>query len=330
MRTVIRAVVVLALLAAAAAAAGIWYLHRPLRFDPSPLEVTLRPGTSLKAAAREFERAGLPDAWLLPWVGRYRGTDRALKAGTYQVASGATLFEVLDLLASGKVALQSLTVVEGTTFGQLRQLLGEHPDVQKTLADVPDTEALRRIGASEAHPEGLFFPDTYRFAPGSTDVQILRLAYQTMRERLAAAWASRSANVPYASPYEALIMASIVEKETGRAADRPAIASVFVNRLRIGMRLQTDPTVIYGIGERFDGNLRRRDLDTDTPYNTYTRAGLPPSPIALPGQASIDAALKPASTPYLYFVARGDGTSEFSTNLADHNRAVNRYQRGGR
>jgi UPF0755 protein len=189
---------------------------------------------------------------------------------------------------------------------------------------------MQKIGASEPQPEGMFFPDTYFFASGSTDTALLARAYRTMQERLAAAWAARAPGLPLASPYEALTLASIVEKETGRAADRPLIAAVFINRLQQGMRLQTDPAVIYGLGERFDGNLRKRDLDADQPFNMYTRDGLPPTPIALPSQASLDAVLHPPSTPYLYFVARGDGSSEFSSSLEDHNRAVAKYQKGGR
>jgi UPF0755 protein len=189
---------------------------------------------------------------------------------------------------------------------------------------------LKAVGASESHPEGIFAPETYLFDPGTSDLEILRQAYKAQAKTLQQAWAERAPDLPYKTPYEALIMASIVEKETGVAAERPLIAGVFVNRLRAGMLLQTDPTVIYGLGERFDGNLRKRDLLADGPYNSYTRAGLPPTPIALPGKASIQAALKPATTDALYFVARGDGTSHFSSNLAEHNRAVDKYQRGAK
>ena len=209
----------------------------------------------------------------------------------------------------------------------MRQALESHPDLEADIAGLSDTEILSRIGAREKHPEGLFFPDTYLFDKRSGALAVLKRAHGAMQARLERAWAARDPASPLASPYEALILASIVEKETGRPADRPLIASVFVNRLKRGMRLQTDPTVIYGIGERFDGNLRKRDLETDTPYNTYTRDGLPPTPIALPSQASLDAVVEPPASPYLYFVARGDGSSEFSTNLADHNRAVAKYQK---
>ncbi|MBX9694986.1 MAG: endolytic transglycosylase MltG, partial [Cyanobacteria bacterium] len=224
-----------------------------------------------------------------------------------------------------------IVFVEGKTFRQIRSLLDSHPDVRHDSAGLSDGDILVRIGASEPHPEGLFFPDTYLFAKQSSDLDILRRAYRAMQARLAAEWNSRDPSVPYAGPYEALIMASIVEKETGQPADRLKVAAVFVNRLKKGMLLQTDPTVIYGMGERFDGNIRKYDLTTDTPYNTYTRTGLPPTPIALPGQASIQAALHPPASDLYYFVARGDGSSEFSRNLDEHNRAVAKYQkrRGG-
>jgi UPF0755 protein len=202
--------------------------------------------------------------------------------------------------------------------------------VRDTVLGLDGAALMQKIGAEATAPEGWFFPDTYFFAAGSTDAALLARAHRLMRARLDAAWAARAPGLPLAGPYEALILASIVEKETGRAADRPLIASVFINRLKLGMRLQTDPTVIYGVGPKFDGNLRRRDLDTDTPYNTYTRAGLPPTPIALPSQGSLDAVVNPPRSDYLYFVARGDGSSQFSTNLADHNRAVAKFQKGGR
>jgi UPF0755 protein len=271
----------------------------------------------------------VPLDWPLVWLARATGRDKAIQAGNYEFSSGLTTAELLAKLTQGDVAQDSMTIVEGWNVAQLRAALQQNPKITQTLADVPDAELLKRIGAGEAHSEGLFFPDTYYFAVGSSDSALLKRAYRTMQDRLAAAWAQRATDLPYASPYEALIMASIVEKETGRAGDRPLVASVFVNRLKQGMRLQTDPTVIYGVGDKFEGDLRRRDLAADTSYNTYTRDGLPPTPIALPGQASLLAALHPAQSNYLYFVARGDGASVFSTNLADHNRAVAKYQRGG-
>ncbi len=220
--------------------------------------------------------------------------------------------------------------IEGWNFRDLQNALAAQPLLRQDSRDMSARELLQTIGAEEPHPEGIFFPDTYFFAPHVSDLEVLRRAYRLQREKLMAAWDSRAPGLPYQTPYEALIMASIVEKETGAAFERPMIAAVFVNRMRIGMRLQTDPTVIYGIGERFDGNLRRVDLQRDTPYNTYTRAGLPPTPIAMPSEAAIRAALNPEPTDVLYFVSRGDGTHVFSRNLNDHNRAVNRYQRGQR
>ncbi|CAG0964884.1 partial Endolytic murein transglycosylase, partial [Rhodocyclaceae bacterium] len=215
---------------------------------------------------------------------------------------------------------------EGRTFRQMRAILDAHPDLKHDTTSLTDQEILAKLGATEPHPEGLFFPDTYLFAKQSSDLDVLRRAYRAMQSRLASEWEGRSPSLPYRTPYEALIMASIVEKETGTGTDRPKVASVFVNRLRRGMLLQSDPTVIYGMGERFDGNIRKQDLTTDTAYNTYTRSGLPPTPIAMPGLASLQAALHPPATDLLYFVARGDGSSEFSRNLEDHNRAVARYQ----
>ena len=315
----------------AAAAASWWVQWQPLPLPQQPYAFTVRTGASLRSVARELAGAGvLPADWTLVALARIKGVDRTIKAGNYEIGAGTTLAGLLAKLTQGDATQSAFVIVEGWSFRELKQALRANPDIVKTVVDLPDAELLRRIGASESPPEGLFFPDTYFFAAGATDASLLSRSYRTMQERLAAAWASRAPDVPLASPYEALILASIVEKETGLAADRPLIASVFVNRLRQGMRLQTDPSVIYGLGARFDGNLTRRDLDTDQAFNTYTREGLPPTPIALPGQASLDAVLHPPSTAYLYFVSRGDGSSEFSTSVADHDRAVAKYQRGGR
>jgi UPF0755 protein len=237
--------------------------------------------------------------------------------------------QLLAMLTEGDVTQHAITIVEGTTFAQLKRTLRDNPRLAHRVDDLSDAELLARIGATEPVPEGLFFPDTYYFAAGSSDLAVLKRAYRALHERLDAAWSRRAPNLPLATPYEALILASLVEKETGQAKDRPLVASVFVNRLARGMRLQTDPAVIYGLGERFDGNLRKRDLEADSPYNTYVRDGLPPTPIALPSQASLDAVVDPPATPYLYFVARGDGSSQFSATLPEHNRAVAKYQKGG-
>ena len=222
----------------------------------------------------------------------------------------------------------ALTFVEGITFAEMRAQLESATELQITLKGLSNTDVLKKIGASESNPEGLFFPDTYRFSAGTTDLELLKKSYRMMQQKLAQAWEQRDPGLPYKVPYEALIMASIIEKETGRADERPLIGSVFTNRLKIPMRLQTDPTVIYGMGQRFDGNIRRRDLTTDTPYNTYTRDGLPPTPIAMPGWGALLAAVKPAQSDKLYFVAKGDGSHYFSRSLDEHNRAVAKYQLG--
>jgi len=322
----------LGLIAAGSCVALAWYWYRtPLSLPHAPFDFEVRAGATLSGVARQLADAGvLPHPLALVALGRIEKVDRSIKAGSYELDAGITLPRLLAKLTQGDVTQTSITVPEGMSFADFKRVLRDNPQVQKTVLDLPDADLLARLGAAESHPEGLFFPDTYYFAAGSSDLTILRRAHAALESRLAAAWSRRAPGLPLASPYEALILASIVEKETGRPADRPLVASVFVNRLRRSMRLQTDPTVIYGLGERFDGNLHKRDLETDTTYNTYTRDGLPPTPIALPSQASLDAATQPPATEYLYFVSRGDGTSEFSTSLADHNRAVARYQKGAR
>ncbi len=329
LRFIVRLGAALVVAAAGLAAAAWWWVGQPLPLPVSPYAFDVRSGATLRSVARELAAAGvLPGELPLVTLARLRGVDRAIKAGNYEIATGVTLAQLLDRLTQGDATQKALTVVEGATFADLARALAAEPGVVKTVLGLPQAELMRRIGADGASAEGWFFPETYFFVAGSTDAALLARAHRLMRARLDAAWSARAADLPLKYAYEALILASIVEKETGRAADRPLIASVFINRLRLGMRLQTDPTVIYGLGERFDGNLRKRDLEADTPHNTYTRDGLPPTPIALPGQASLDAVTRPPKTPYLYFVARGDGSSEFSTSLADHNRAVAKYQRG--
>jgi UPF0755 protein len=307
----------------------------PLQLNPrGVVDFEIRAGLGLKGAAQVMAKAGVGIApWQFALLGRLTGRDRRIQAGSYEVGPGVTAWQLLEKLTAGDVTQRSLVIVEGRTFREMRAAIDANADLKHETTGLPDAEILRLIGAEEKHPEGLFFPDTYLFSRNSDDLAIYRRAYDTMRRRLAAAWEKRDPSVPYRNIGEALIMASIVEKETGLEADRGKVASVFVNRLKRGMLLQTDPTVIYGMGEKFDGNLRRKDLETDTPWNTYTRAGLPPTPIALPGMASIEAALNPPSTDYLYFVAKGragKGESVFSTNLEAHNRAVNQYQRGGK
>jgi len=329
---VLRRLFVLLALAAVAAACGYWWIAvRPLPLPQDPYSFTVRTGSTLRSVAHELTTAGvLPAHWTLVGLARLRRVDRTIKAGNYEIGYGTTLAGLLAKFTQGDVTQTSFTIVEGWTVRDLREALRAEDAIVKRVSDLPDADLMTKIGTSEKQPEGWFFPDTYFFAAGATDASILVRAHRLMRERLAAAWETRAAGLPLSSSYEALILASLVEKETGRAADRPLVASVFVNRLRQGMKLQSDPSVIYGMGEKFEGNITRRDLDRDQAFNTYTRDGLPPTPIALPSQASLDAVLHPPATPYLYFVARGDGSSEFSTNLAEHNRAVAKYQRGVR
>jgi len=318
------------LLLIAAVAAYEWIVAAPLSLPQPAYAFTVKSGASLRSVARDLAASGvIPADWILVGWARIKGRDRTIKAGNYELVAGTTLAGLLDKLTQGDVTQTGFTIVEGWSFRDLRSALKKHPGIAPAVADLPDAELMQKIGATESEPEGMFFPDTYYFVNGATDASILVRAYRVMQQRLAASWSVRDSELPLSSPYEALTLASIVEKETGRPADRPLVAAVFINRLRQGMRLQTDPTVIYGLGEQFNGNLKRRDLDADHAFNTYTRDGLPPTPIALPGQASIDAVLHPPPTPFLYFVARGDGSSEFSTNLADHNRAVAKYQRNG-
>jgi UPF0755 protein len=321
----------LAFLLLIAGAAYGWAAWRPLPLPEPTYAFTVKPGATLRSVARDLAAAGIiPADWVLVGVARAARVDRAIKAGNYEIATGTTLTSLLAKLTQGDMTQSAFTIVEGWNMRDLRTALKNNPAIRTTAVELPDAELMQKIGAVESMPEGWFFPETYFFAGETTDAALLTRANRLMQERLATAWAARAPDLPLSSPYEALILASIVEKETGRAADRPLVAAVFINRLRQGMRLQTDPTVIYGLGERFDGSLRRRDLDTDQPFNTYTRDGLPPTPIALPSQASLDAVLHPPSTPFLYFVARGDGSSEFSENIADHNRAVAKYQKRGR
>lgn len=331
LRFVLSVLLLVSIAAGGAAAYAWWWLRQPLPIPSDGYTFDVRPGETLKAVARELETAGvLRDQRALVALARWHGVDRSIKAGNYEVPAGSTLPQLLARLTEGDVTQVGITIVEGTTFDDLKRALLQDPRVAKTVLQLSDPELMAKLGANDKVAEGWFFPDTYYFSVGIADVALLRRAHELMRKHLQAAWEKRAADLPLASAYDALILASIVEKETGRPADRPLVASVFVNRLRLGMRLQTDPTVIYGIRDRFDGNLRKIDLETDTPYNTYTRAGLPPTPIALPSQASLDAVVNPPRTDYLYFVSRGDGSSEFSKNLPDHTRAVARFQKNGR
>ncbi len=304
------------------------WLERPIVALDAPVTFELPAGASLAAVADALAERGILDR---PgaWVRHAKGTGAAtrIQAGEYQLSPGTTPASLLAQFVAGDVRLYALTIPEGWTARQAIAAIQSHPQIRAELRGVPDGELMKRLGFGDRHPEGQFFPDTYRFARHTTDAELLRLAHGRLERELTAAWKQRARGLPFETPTQALILASIVEKETGAAAERPEIAGVFVNRLRKGMRLQTDPTVIYGLGKAFDGNLRRRDLLADTPYNTYTRAGLPPTPIALPGRAALEAAVRPASTDALYFVAtgRGDGRHFFADTLVAHNENVSRH-----
>lgn len=328
-RTLTRTFVALAALAIAAAAGWLsHHLTTPRPLPETPFEFAVKTGGSLRGIATQLATGGiLPDAWSFVLLGRVLGRSGQLKAGHYVLVEPLSPAELLDRLTQGSSVQAEVQFIEGWTLKQVRQALGAHPSLKQETVSLSDAELATAVGAPYPSLEGLIFPDKYFFAVGASDLSVLRRGYHAMKEELDAAWARRAPGLPVASPYEALILASIVEKETGVSAERSLVAGVFVNRLKRGMKLDTDPAVIYGLGEKFDGNLRRRDLEADTPYNTYTRAGLPPTPIAMPGRASLEAALHPAETNALYFVARGDGTSQFSNTLSEHERAVNKYQR---
>ena len=313
---------------AAAAGYAAWYVGSPVTIRKYPVEVEIPRGSGFRSALEQLEKAGVSmRRYEFELLARGLGKVRDIKAGSYEIAQPVTPLQLLGKLTRGDVTQAEVRLIEGWTFAQFRASLDASPDLRHDTKGMDDAQILARLQAAEPHPEGLFFPDTYLFGKGSSDLAVLRRAYRAMARHLREEWEARDASVPYRAPYEALTMASIVEKETGQAGERDMIAGVLVNRLRIGMRLQVDPTVIYGLGEGFDGNLRRRDLDADGPYNTYARNGLPPTPIAMPGRASLAAAVNPAASSALYFVARGDGSSHFSESLAEHNRAVTKYQR---
>ena len=311
------------------AGAGYLWLNHPLALPAPSVDLSIEPGSSAREVAKDVTEAGVAvDPTLLYWWFRLSGQSRQIKAGSYELDGQVTPRTLLRKLVNGEEALRSVTLVEGWTFRQVRDALKKAEQLKPLTQDLTPEAIMAQLGKPGLPAEGHFFPDTYTYAKGSSDLAVLQRALRAMEKRLAAAWASHDPASPLQTPEQALILASIVEKETGRASDRPMIASVFSNRLRIGMRLQTDPTVIYGLGETFDGNLRKNDLLNDTPWNTYTRVGLPPTPIAMPGKAALLAAVQPAPSKALYFVARGDGTSQFSATLDEHNRAVNKYQRG--
>ena len=315
--------------AGAAAAAGAWWLNKPLELAADSVELSIDNGATPRDIAQAWVQAGVQESPLLlyEWF-RWSGEARKIRAGSYEIGRGATPVSLLKKMVRGDSTLATVRLLEGWTFRQFRAELAKAEALKPTTANMTDAEVMAALGAPGSLPEGRFYPDTYAYSKGSADLAVLKRAYHAMTTRLEVAWAERASDSPLRNPEDALKLASIVEKETGAAADRGRVAGVFANRLRIGMPLQTDPTVIYGLGVSFDGNLRKRDLQTDTPYNTYTRGGLPPTPIAMPGKASLLAAVRPDPTKALYFVARGDGSSEFSETLTEHNRAVNKYQRG--
>ncbi|MBC7697102.1 MAG: endolytic transglycosylase MltG [Bacteroidia bacterium] len=311
---------------------GMWltyYAVTPLKLQPNSQEIIIQPKSGLRSIANQLVEQGvIGEPWGFILLAKLLSKEQFLQAGSYTLNKNINPYQLLLSLNHGKATQGSVTFIEGRTFSQMRDKLAKNDAVKQSITNLSDAEVMQKMGAQYKVSEGLFFPDTYYFDRNTSDIILLQRSYDAMQRKLAKAWEYRAANLPYKNSYQALIMASIIEKETGKSAERPMIAGVFINRLRIGMRLQTDPTVIYGMGAQYDGNIRKKDLIKDTPYNTYTRDGLPPSPIAMPGLASIEAALHPAGTKALYFVGKGDGSHAFSNNLEEHNRAVNRYQLG--
>lgn len=323
-----RCLLLIVLLAAALVAGAAWWLQAPLDLASDSVEVSIEPGTSPRGIANLWAQAGVrSNTFLLYEWFRWSGQARKIRAGSYQIARGTTPRSLLDKMVRGDEVLATVRLIEGWTFRQFRAELARSPHLKQVTAGMAEAELMSALGAPQQRAEGRFFPDTYAFSKGASDLIVLKRAHRAMERQLEKAWAERAPDTPLRTMDDALTLASIVEKETGAASERGLVAGVFTNRLRLGMPLQTDPTVIYGLGETFDGNLRRRDLLADGPYNSYRRTGLPPTPIAMPGKASLLAAVRPERTKALYFVARGNGTSQFSDNLADHNRAVNQYQR---
>lgn len=335
MRVVFYKSVAAAVLLASLGVGWLWmgyqaFLRTPLNVPEQGAHFVVKAGATVTRIAEELEREGvLANPRYFIWMARWHGSADRIKTGEYLLRRGMTPGELLDDLVAGKVIQYSLTLVEGWTFRQVMDAVESNEFLDHSLQGLDDDAVMVRLGHPGEHPEGRFFPDTYHFPRGTTDVDFLKRAYRAMAEHLAREWEAREIGLPIKTPYQALILASIIEKETALPSERREIAGVFVRRLQKGMRLQTDPTVIYGLGSRFDGNLRRRDLETDTPYNTYRHRGLPPTPIAMPGLASLHAALHPDEGDALYFVARGDGSHQFSSTLEQHNRAVIKYQLGG-
>ena len=302
-----------------------WIAKRPVPMQSERIDYIVESGSGPYKIGQIMQRAGSElNPRYFSWLARATEQDKRLQAGAYEAVHGDSLWQLLQRMVQGDMQQTRLQFIEGWDYKRIRATLAASPYVQHST-DLDDAQLLAQLGSEYSHPEGLFYPDTYVFAPGTRDFDILRRAYQAQMETVEQLWAERDADLPLKTPYEALILASIIEKETGHGADRYRVAGVFVNRLRKGMLLQTDPTVIYGMGEAYTGRIRKVDLQTDTPWNTYTRAGLPPTPIATPSKAALEAALHPEKHNYYYFVSKGDGTSEFSRNLNEHNRAVRKY-----
>ena len=329
MKFVVKLLILLLLVAAGVVGAAWYWVHQPLNFNQATVELSIEPGSSPRGVAQSWVNAGVQTSprLLYEWF-RWSGKARLIRAGSYEIHSSTSPQQLLDKMVRGDEVLETVRLIDGWTFRQFRTALAKAPALKPSSAEMSEAQIMAALGAPQLAAEGRFFPDTYAYSRGVSDLTVMRRAFTTMQRKLDEAWGQRAPDLPLKNADEALILASIVEKETGRATDRSFVAAVFVNRLRIGMPLQTDPTVIYGLGDAFDGNLRRRDLHADNVYNTYTRSGLPPTPIAMPGLDSLQASLHPDKSKALYFVARGDGSSVFSESLAEHNRAVNKYQRG--
>ncbi len=320
--------IVVALVVGIGGGAYAW-LHQPMQLASATVDVVIEPGYLGREVAQATVDAGVAvNPQLLYQYIRWSGLSRRIKAGNYELEQGITPYLLLQKLVRGEEAMRSVTLVEGWTFRQVREALAKADNLKPDSAALSSAQIMEKLGLADVAAEGRFFPDTYTYSKGSSDLTVLKRAHHAMQKQLDLAWAQRNPTIPLRAPDDLLTLASIVEKETGVPGDRANIAAVFMNRLRIGMRLQTDPSVIYGLGENFDGNLRKKDLQNDTPWNSYTRVGLPPTPISMPGKAALKAAAQPAASNALYFVARGDGSSQFSDNLDAHNRAVNTYQRG--
>ncbi len=326
-----RLFLLLVVLAAAAGGAAFWWLQQPLTLAHDDVEVSIEPGTPVREIVRLWHDAGVdtrPEL-LYQWF-RWSGDAKRIRAGSYLISQGATPRTLLEKMVTGDEELESVHIIDGWTIKQMRAALAAAPDLKNTTAGMTDEQLMAAIGSPDEKAEGRFFPDTYVYSRGVKDILVLKRAHDALERQLQAAWALRAADTPLKSAAEALTLASVIEKETGAASDRGKVAAVFSNRLRIGMPLQSDPTVIYGLGANYDGNLHKVDLQTDTPYNSYTRVGLPPTPIALPGRDALRAAVRPEASKALYFVSRGDGTSVFSETLNAHNAAVNQYIRGSK